>query len=227
MNLPAELRIEAAVDPSEHPALVASAQQLAECLTAAVGRSPTIQLNFADSFEAIGSVSLPVIAIVSLLPELARSAESWSETRERWQVRAATLVRRAIPVTLLCTIFRHVAERKTDRPPGSSPSAIERIRRLNLLAAGLSHATGIGVADVDRVFAHFGARMALTDHRLNGTIAAELAGHTIVSAILASDLDAVLAREVVERAKEFHGTRSQDIVVRVQRRLAAAGRPAK
>lgn len=80
----------------------------------------------------------------------------------------------------LCTVFRHVAFPRTD----GSRTLRERIRRINLEAARLSHRTGCFVLDVDRVLAHEGGA-ALSADCFGGTgRAAELALDELMSLLL-------------------------------------------
>jgi hypothetical protein len=78
----------------------------------------------------------------------------------------------------LCTIFRHVPERRTVGAP-----LLERIHRCNLALLEISRATGAYVVDLDRAFAAVGAMALETDYRLHGTRAKELAAATIVQAL--------------------------------------------
>ena len=95
-------------------------------------------------------------------------------------------------------------------------------RRLNLLAIEVSHRCGVFVVDIDKIFAHVGARQIETDFRLAGRKAAETAGYAIVAAILAGGLDNAAPPQVQEMAIELHGPLS-DIGLVVGRRLAQAG----
>ncbi|HZC15316.1 MAG TPA: hypothetical protein VE309_01000, partial [Caulobacteraceae bacterium] len=149
-----------------------------------------------------------------LLPE-ADGDEPFAETEARLNARVADLARGAAPV-LICTIFRHVAERRTP----SGYRRLERIRRLDRLAAELSADLGVGVVDIDRAFAHIGGRLLASDYRLSGRLAAEVAGHTLVRSLLSLGLDDIIPPEVQERAKAFHGS-LREINTLVSRRLAA------
>jgi len=81
---------------------------------------------------------------------------------------------------------------------------------------------GVFVVDIDKIFAHVGARQIETDFRLAGRKAAETAGYAIVAAILAGGLDNAAPPQVQEKAIELHGPLS-DIGLVVGRRLAQAG----
>lgn len=219
MNATPGIVIDAAVADTERPAVTAVAEQLAECLAAASGHPWNVEARLRDGIAAIDPAGDATVAVASLLPELARSGEPLAAMQARWRAHLDALAQRGIPA-VVCTIFRHVSP-----PQGGSREAaaatIERIRRLDILAAELSHDTGASVADVDRVLAHLGARQLATDHRLGGPIAAEAAAWTIVSALLDGPLDAVVGPDVLQRAQAFQG-RLWEIDRLVNRRLRHA-----
>ena len=96
---------------------------------------------------------------------------------------------------------------------------LERIRRLNRLAAELSRETGAYVADIDRAFAHIGARTLRSDYRLQGRLAAEVGGHAIAWTLLSGPLDDWIEPEIQQAARTFLGG-LQQIDALVNRRLA-------
>ncbi len=214
MNAPIPIMIQAEVDDAERAAILAGAQQLAEALAAATGADWPIQLRFWAPGEAAATSAPGAVLVLSLLPEVARH-EPFAETEARWRTRLADLVTGSAPV-LLCTVFRHVAGRRETDGPG----IVERIRRLNRLAAELSHDFGVSVVDVDRAFAHIGGRTLQTDYRLSGRLAAEAGGHALAWSLLAIGLDDVIPPEVQDRARAFEGG-LQQINTLVSRRLAA------
>ena len=199
--------IDAAVAEGERPVIEAVEGQLAECLAAATGAPWSIETRLHDDVAALASAGAPAgapaVAIASLLPELPRTGESIAATQARWRDALSALAAHGRPA-VICTIFRRVAQ-----DPGVSHEAAaatrERIRRLDLAAAELSHDTGASVADVDRALAHVGARPLATDHRLGGPYAAEVAAWTIVDAMLDGPLDAVAEPEVLQRAQAHQG----------------------
>ena len=222
MNAPVPLRIDAVVDDAERPALVAATEQLRECLHAGSGSAWPVAVRFLDALAAIAARDRPTIVVASLLPELARDSEPLAATEARWREQLSRLVDMGVPAILVCTVFRHVAAPGSDRRPDSRPATRERIRRLNLLAIELSHDTGVGIVDVDRVFAHLGARELATDHRLSGRVAAEVAAASIVASIVGHGLDDIVSPQVQEHAQKFQGT-LWDIGRLVDRRLAQRG----
>ena len=122
---------------------------------------------------------------------------------------------------MICTIFRVVADRARLSRGGASLPLIERIRRLNRLAAELSRETGCYVADIDRTMADVGARKTQADYRLSTPAAAEAAGHAIAWALLSGPLDDVVSPEVQEKARAIHGGGGHAATV-LGRRLAQA-----
>ncbi|HEX4198479.1 MAG TPA: hypothetical protein VHZ26_13665 [Caulobacteraceae bacterium] len=214
MTSPAPIVIEAEVADSEHPFVLAGAQQLAEALAAATGSEWPIQLRYREPGAAVASSMANSVVVLSLLPEVDRD-EPFAETQGRLAARLAALVQGTAPV-LICTVFRHVAERRT----AASAARLERIRRLDRLAAELSADLGFGVVDIDRAFAHIGGRVLATDHRLNGRLAAEVGGHTLAWSLLSVGLDDIVPPEAQERAKAFLGP-LREINSLVSRRLAA------
>jgi hypothetical protein len=214
MTSPAPIRIEAEVDACEHPAMLAGAQQLAQALNAATGADWPIQLRYWEPGTAPATSEPGSVIVLSLLPDV-DSEEPFAETEARWRARLAQLAKGAAPV-LICTVFRCLADRRS--PDGFE--RVERIRRLDRMAADLSHDLGATVVDIDRAFAHIGGRVLQTDYRMSGRLAAEVAGHTLVLCILSLALDDVVSPEVQDRARTFQGS-LREINKLVSRRLAA------
>ena len=206
--------IEAEVDERERPGMLAGAQQLAQALAAATGADWPIQLHLLEPGAAVATSAAGGVIVLSLLADVARE-EPFSDTEARWRARLKALVKGAAPV-LICTVFRHVRERLT--PSGAA--MLERIRRLDRLAAELSRDLGVAVVDIDRAFAHIGGRTLATDWRLDGRLAAEVAGHGLVWSLLSLVLDEVISPETQDRARTFHGGLGE-INTLVSRRLAA------
>jgi len=214
---PTLIRIDAFVDPGERLALLAAAHQLSGCLGAAAGAAWSVQLVS----HPPGAMSDPApeatgAAVVSLLPETARLEEPIEETERRWRSFLQRLTRQAMTVSI-CTVFRHIAEPAPT--PGRPSELLDRIRRLDLMAARLSHSCGVGVIDIDRALAHVGALPAQTDYRLGGRVAAEVAGHQIVWNLLSLGLDAAVPPALQEKAKAIHGDLGQ-IDALLKRRLS-------
>ena len=210
------IQLEAVVAVGERPALLAAAQQLSEALRTAAGVDWPIELRLRDA-GAQPAAAADSIVILSLLPEVT-SAEPLAAVEAGWRARLAALAPTGAPV-LLMTVFRHLA----DRTSAGGADRLERIRRLNGLALSLSQDLHAEVIDIDRAFAHIGARTLQTDYRLGGRLAAEVAGHGIVLAILSLGLDELIPIETQQRAMAFHGP-LRDIDKLVNRRLNQAAR---
>ena len=221
MIAPTPLVIEAVVDDAERATLEATAEQLGECLKAATGSAWPVELRFHQTIEAIVPGYRSTIVIASLLPEVLRRDLSLADIEARWRKGLASLHGAFLGV-FVCTVFRCVATAAERRREQGTLDIAERIRRLNLLAAELSHDTGVGVVDIDRVFAHIGARELGTDYRQSGAMAADVAAHAIVSGMLAIALDDVILPDEQNRAKRFHGDLSTLVtfVLSSRRRLS-------
>ncbi|HXQ12114.1 MAG TPA: hypothetical protein VN805_14045 [Caulobacteraceae bacterium] len=208
----APITIHAEVDMRERPAVLYGAQQLAEALRAASGVDWPIQLTFWGARRlraAAGNV-----VVLSLLCEV-ESDEPFAETAARWRRRTDGLAAEGAIVMLL-TVFRAVSGRRTEK----GQHLLERIRRLDRMALDLSRDIGVTVVDIDRAFAHIGARALATDYRLAGRVAAEVAGHTFALSLLSLGLDDTIPVQVQERARTHHGS-LREIDTLVRRRLAA------
>ena len=168
-------------------------------------------------FQPPRARSHPDVFIASLLPELGRSPEAPETTESRWRDHL-TLLQDTGATVFICTVYRHIGG---IADPEERRATLERVRRLNLLAVNLSHSLGVGVIDLDRAFAERGADVLKTDHRLNGRIAAELIGHTVLSALLSMGLDAVLDPGLQETMRARIGG-SLDVMDYLRRRLKLA-----
>jgi hypothetical protein len=195
------------VDDAERRALLAASEQLHKCLSAASGVRWPVGLRFVDS---IADILNPTVVITSFLPEVARVEEPISLTEARWRPAFSKLMERDDLSAFLCTVFRYVTNTLEPGERTARAQTVERIRLLNLLAAQLSHDTGINVVDIDAVFAHVGARQMQTDYRLAGPMGAEMAAYTMVVTILAVGLDNVVPPDIQERAWKFHVKRQLD-----------------
>jgi hypothetical protein len=213
MSAPQPIVIHADVDARERPAVIAGVQQLSEALRTAAGVAWPIQLTFCDP-GAMGEPPPGAVVVLSLMADAERE-ETFGETEARWHTRIETLTAEGVSV-LVFTVFRAVG----DRTSTASGRLLERIRRLDRMALELSHAFGLTVVDVDRAFAHIGARILRTDYQLGGRLAAEVGGHALTLCLLALGLDDTIPPEVQERARAFQGP-LREINTLVGRRLAA------
>lgn len=189
---------------AEHPPFQAAARQLAHWIGTASGINHPIALHLRKTLE-LREIGGPGVIVVSLLNEVASIRIPFAEVAARWHRQAAALTSATPRPVFFCTVFRHVPA-PADPPEGwSRASLLERIRRLNLLAAELSQATGAYVIDIDRTLAHFGASPLRTDYALAGKQGAEVAGDVIAAALLGAGLDDLVDAEVLEEARQLHG----------------------
>jgi hypothetical protein len=197
--------IEAIVDERERPALIAASEQLGKCLGFASAGAVQTRIAIRETIAHIDLCGRPSIVVASLLPEVERTDEPIALTQARWQSDLSALRGRGAEPVFVCTVFRWIARTSNPDQPDARLWTMERIRRLNLLAAELSHDLGVSIIDIDRVFAHFGARTLETDYRLVGAAATEIAAHVIASTILAVGFGDVIPAEVQERARKLQG----------------------
>ena len=200
----APLRLLGAASAAERALLIDAGRQLVACLGAATGGEVSIELSFAPPAGA--PTPEADIVIASLLGDVA-SDEPVAEVGARWRAWLGGLVQGDPRPIVIGTLFRHVAD------PAGRRTTTERIRRLNDLAIALSRAHGVEVADIDRAFAMFGSDVVRSDYRCLGPHATLVAGHVIVSAVLATDLSRHLSGAVRDRACAAHGTLA-DLVIR-------------
>jgi len=205
MSAPGTLRIDAIVDDRERPVLESVGAQLGSRLAAATGARWPVEIRFRESFADLVSDDWPTVVVASALPDL-RGHEPIPELQTRWVQRLRSLGGDPRPPVLLCTIFRHVSEAPGDGERDPRPALRERIRHLNLMVVDLSHDTGAGVVDFDRVFSQLGGSTIGTDYRLRGKWAAELGAHAIVSTLLGTTLEDSIDAAILERAQQAHGT---------------------
>ena len=220
MSTPAPIIIAAQVDLVEQPGLIAAAEQLSRLLNAA---SKTlawhVQLHFHALDAKIAASPSPSAIVVSLLPETGHIGEPIAVTKARWRDYLGSLQVTGAPV-FVRTIFRHLPNRFRD---GRIVPLLERIRRLNLMAAELSHDIGVAVIDIDRAFAHTGGRVLKTGYRLAGDLATEVSAHTTVWSLLSFGLDDVVDPDLQEKAKTLLGDLNQIAYLQTVRASAARG----
>jgi hypothetical protein len=216
MTAPSPITIEARIDPAEQAALIAGAEQLSEHLSIAIGGpSWPVRLNLTPPGAPLAEGPAPHVIVTSMLPETQRLSDPMPVVEARWRAALERLTASGAAV-LVCTVFRHLAERPKD---GAASPLLERVRRLNRLAVELSNAFGVGVIDFDRDLTHIGGRALRSDYRLTGVLAAEVAGHAVAWALLSVGLDAVVDPEVQEKAKAALGD-MRGIDALINRRLA-------
>ena len=185
------------VTENEGHALMLAAEQARQLFVRSGAREWKIDCELTSNlhFEADRQ---PAICIVSLLREV--DSDPMDRVRMRLTDQMGKFDRRRTAV-YLCTIFRAC---ENDAP------LLERIRRLNLMAANLSHDLDIGVIDFDRQFADIGARTLQTSYRLEGGTTREIAAYTILKTLLASGaFDGHVDDETIEKARAMYDRASK------------------
>jgi len=146
------------------------------------------------------------IVVTSMARYLDR-AEAWGTLESEVRAELAAACDRGGAV-FVCTVFRHI---DADEDRARAAALRVRIRRLNLLAAEISHDTGAYVVDVDRVLADIGGRRAGTDYRLRAGPGRELAAQTIALGVLGNALDAFADVELQDAAADIVRSRRPDV----------------
>lgn len=212
------LVVDAAVADVERPVVAALASQLGECLAHVSRDAWRVETRVHGDIGAFTPGDRTHVVVASLHTELACD-DAIEAIAARWRERLAMLAPHASAI-LLCTIVRRAAGALPARAD-PAPSTIERIRRLDLLAVELSHDTGALVADLDRLFAHIGARTLGTDHRLGTPAAVEVAAWAILSTLVAGGtLDDLAGPGATELARGYLGG-LHELPRFVQKRLQA------
>jgi hypothetical protein len=210
------IRLDAIVHDIERPVMAALAAQLSTSLSAADKGVWEAQIRLRAPPLSVDPDDPPLAIIASLLPELATPDEPVARVEARWREALAALGENMLPNVFVCTMFRVVAGARQD--PGDISKIAERIRRLNLLAVDLSHDFGINIVDIDRAFAHVGARWLQSDFRLGSLAAEEVAAHTIAVSLMAAGFGNI-ALETLDEAKRVQGP-LWELDKFVQRRIA-------
>ena len=186
--------IAAVVTESEGRALVLAVEQMRQLFVHAGDREWQIDCDLRDDLR-FEPARPPQICILSLLRELDGALEPIDRVDARLRDELGRLTARQTAV-YICTIFRACED---------DAARLERIRRLNLLAADLSHDLDIGVIDFDRQFADIGARTLESSYRLEGNAAREIAAYMIVKTLLAAGaFDDRIPVETIEQARAMY-----------------------
>lgn len=193
----AALKLRAFGAKAEARAVEEAARRLAGALAQDGLPAPEVSIEFAASPEALAGGAGGAITISSLLPEVEAALADWPATESRLTRVYEALASGDSQSLFLCTVFRHAPAELDD---AARVELRRAIRRLDLLAIQLSHATGLNVIDLDRALAQVGAVSLGADFRLSGPAAAEAAGREIARCILAAGLDDLIAPEIQERA---------------------------
>lgn len=177
--------IRALVHANERSAITTMAGTLQERLTQAAAEPAAVTCSFAESFADLQKPHEPSIIVTSLLLETDDYQEDWAKVERRLRTRYAALAENAASIVFVTTVFRHISEGDA----AQRELLRLRIRRLNRLAADLSHEYGIMVIDLDRDLADIGGRRLQTDYHLYGVYAEQAAARSIGRAIVSAGLD--------------------------------------
>jgi hypothetical protein len=207
MSDPVTICVKAVVDSHERATLGIAATLLESSLSTAAGAAVTVRCQFETSVDGLNGSGEPCIIISSLLPELTNYQEPWSEVENRLRQRYQALMSAEGNIVFLCTVFRHVAI-----GDGGDQLRRIRVRRLNLLAAQLSHETGLFIIDLDRSFADIGASKLDTDYRLSGQYASEAAAKFVALAVLSAGLDDFVSFEIQDSAKAIIAAKPLNLI---------------
>jgi hypothetical protein len=207
------LRIEAVVGDGEHLALSGAIEELRHCFAAASGGAFPIELRIHSALSAIKVVSRPTLIVTSLLLELTEPEKPLAAIEARLRSAISALIRDGVSAIFLCTVFRRIEPATKAIDPGAAAACMERIRRLNFLAAELSHDFDIYVIDFDRSFAHIGGRSLGTDFNLNGSAAVQAAKHVIASTLFAAGLDDFYPSELWDEVTAIYDQRCTDLAL--------------
>jgi hypothetical protein len=219
-DIVAPMRIEAALSEGEKRALINATVDLRRCLTEA-GRSefPT-EARFLSRLSEIEPASAPRLVVTSLLPLMTEPEDPFAVVEQRLRESLSKLAFDGFSKVFVCTVFRRIGHKNVLQ--NSKERRIERIRRLNLLAAQLSHELDINIIDFDRSFAHFGGRVLDVDFNLEGSAAVVAAKHVIISTFFAAGLDEFCSPELQDKAKQLYEQHYRETVVPSQQYLNAS-----
>lgn len=202
MSPPGLIQFQARVTDAETKGVIAGVQQLFNCLYEVAGDIQWLaEIKFEPPQQPMSPMPGASVIMLSLLPDAELLDEPIDVTEARWHAQLQLLLESGVPV-YMWTVFRHVPEHWRDQ---HEAHRLGRIRRLNRMAADLSLAYGLGVIDIDRAFAHVGGDILLTDWRLQGDLAAEVAGHTMAWSLLSFGLDDVIDPAIQESARVVLG----------------------
>jgi hypothetical protein len=205
------MRIEAALVEGEKTALVSATFDLRRCLTEAGRGDFPIEARFLSKLSEIEPASAPRLVVTSLLLSMTEPEDPLVVVEQRLRESLSNLAFDGFSKVFVCTVFRRIGHKSVLQNSGGR--RIERIRRLNLLAAQLSHELDINIIDFDRSFAHFGGRVLDVDFSLEGSAAVLAAKHVIISTFFAAGLDDFCSPELQDKAKQLYEQRYRGTVV--------------
>ena len=188
------IQIAAFVTEDERQALSSGEGFLSKALEAETfGLTCTVASTPAELSQA----SAGTIRLISLTTQLASIDVPWPVVQAELRVWVSQVAEAGDPV-LVTTIFRCI-------PAAQDPEGklLTRVRRLNLFAAELSREFGVFVVDLDRVLTDIGGMTLNTDYRLQGKLAADVAGQAVALCVATNALDLYMPFEAQERATAY------------------------
>jgi hypothetical protein len=209
------LCIHAVLQDGERAALLAALEELAFCFVEAGAADFPTDLHFHAEFQEIPAVSCPALVMTSMLPALNDLGAPLDRLERELRDAFEAIGRKGYSAAYLATIFRRIDPREKAADPALAQVRMERIRRLDFLAAELSHDFDLNIIDFDRAFAHIGGRALGTDYSVTGSAATDAARHVIISTLFAAGLDEFRWSELQTEARLIYD----------RRRLVADGAP--
>src|SRR5450631_4533314 len=162
MTEKSHITLAAFVAENERAAIRSAATHIAKALSQAAETPWTCEGVFSSALESLPAGGENTIIVTSFLPQLENVDEPWPKAETRLRSAYAKLAESGAPV-FICTVLRHVGG---EPDPEKAQALLIRIRRLDLLAAEISRASGTYVIDLDRLLADAGASRLQTDFRL-------------------------------------------------------------
>jgi hypothetical protein len=198
------LRIEVALIDGERLAFSNAIEELRQCFAAAGCYDFRPEVSFHSALSEIEMGTGPAVIVTSMLLELTQPEKPLDVVDAHLRTAFSVLLRRGCSAIFLSTVFRGIDPKAKAKDPVAAAARIERIRRLNFLAAELSHDFDINIIDLDRSFAHIGGRSLGTDFNLHGPAAVSAATHVIVSTLFAAGFDDICSPEVQDSVKAIY-----------------------
>jgi hypothetical protein len=196
------MRIEAVLAEGERQALIDATVDLRRYLSEAGRNDFPIEIRFPSRLSEIEPVSAPRLVVTSLLLAMTEPEDPLLVVEGRLRESLSKLAFDGCSKVFVCTVFRRVGHKSVLKNSGGL--RIERIRRLNLLAAQLSHELDINIIDFDRSFAHFGGRVLDVDFSLEGSAGVLAAKHVVISTFFAAGLDDFCSPELQDKTKQLY-----------------------
>lgn len=188
------IQIAAFVTENERLALSSGGGLLSRALEA---EGAALDYAAVSSSAELSQAAAGTIRLMSMATQLASVDTPWAEVQTELSAWISDIAGTGDPV-LVATVFRCITAEQD--PEGR---LLTRIRRLNLLAAELSREFGVFVVDLDRVLTDIGGMALDTDYRLQGKLAADVAGQALAMCVATNALDLYIPFEAQERTLAY------------------------